>query len=146
VEIVLAQREGHPIATLEPAVSAREFETLQSAVHDVYLDELILDWIVELVRATRSIDGVATGASVRGSLMLDRMTRARALLHGRDHVVPEDVGALFMPVLGHRLILTAAFLAETRTLGRAAALQLVRDRCFEHAPPPSPDWDSDTGP
>jgi len=72
---------------------------LRAAVEDVYVDELILQWIVDLVRATREAEGVATGASVRGSLTLERTARARALLHGRDHVVPEDVDALFLPVL-----------------------------------------------
>jgi MoxR-like ATPase len=141
VEIVLAQRNGHPIATLEPRVHADEFEALQGAVEDVYLDELILAWIVRLVHATRTADGVSSGASVRGSLTLERTARARALLHGRDHVVPQDVEELFLPVLAHRLLLTPAFVAETRALGRDGALRLVKERCFELAPAPAPDWD-----
>ncbi len=98
-------------------------------------------WIVELVRATRAVEGVAIGASVRGSLTLERTARAWALLHGRDHVVPDDVELLFLPVLGHRLLLTASFLAETRALGRDEALAQITDRCLELAPPPAPDWD-----
>jgi MoxR-like ATPase len=142
VEIVLAQRHGHPIATLEPQVDAADVALLRAAVEDVYVDELILAWIVELVRATREAEGVATGASVRGSLTLERTARARALLHGRDHVVPDDVDALFLPVLGHRLLLTASFVAETRALGRAEALRRIKERCFALAPPPAPDWDA----
>src|SRR5580765_1252552 len=138
VEIVLAQRHGHPIATLEPRVDAADVELLRSAVEDVYVDELILQWIVDLVRSTREAEGIATGASVRGSLTLERTARARALLHGRDHVVPEDVDALFLPVLGHRLLLTASFVAETRTLGRSEALRRIKERCLELAPPPGP--------
>ena len=141
IEIVLAQRHGHPIATLEPRVDATDVELLRAAVEDVYVDELILQWIVDLVRATREAEGVGTGASVRGSLTLERTARARALLHGRDHVVPEDVDALFLPVLGHRLLLTASFVAETRALGRSEALRRIKERCFELAPPPAPDWD-----
>ena len=142
VEIVLAQRYGHPIADLEPRVDATEFEALQAAVEHVYLDGLILAWIVDLVNATRAVDGVATGASVRGSLTLDRTARARALLHGRDHVVPEDVDELFLPVLGHRLLLTPTFVAETRAHGREEALRRIKDHCLSSAPPPAPDWDS----
>jgi MoxR-like ATPase len=141
IEIVLAQRHGHPIASLEPRVDAADIELLRAAVEDVYVDELILQWIVDLVRATREAEGVATGASVRGSLTLERTARARALLHGRNHVVPEDVDALFLPVLGHRLLLTASFVAETRALGRSEALRRIKERCFELAPPPAPDWD-----
>ena len=89
VEIVLAQRHGHPLAALEPLVSTRRRRArCRRAVEDVYVDELILRWTVELVRATREVEGVAIGASVRGSLTLERTARAWALLHGRDHVVP----------------------------------------------------------
>ena len=142
VAIVVAQRHGHPLDELAPVVNADEIRGLQRAVEDVYVDELILRWIVELVRSTRHVEGVSTGASVRGSLTLERTARAWALLHGRDHVVPEDVELLFLPVLGHRLLLTASFLAETRALGREDALGRIRARCFELAPPPAPDWDS----
>ncbi len=141
VSIVLAQRHGHPIEALVASVTADEVQQLQRAAEHVYVDELVLRWTVELVRATRHVEGVALGASVRGSLTLERTARAWALLHGRDHVVPEDVERLFLPVLGHRLVLTTAFLAETRGLGREAALAEIRDRTLELAPPPAPGWD-----
>ena len=141
VAIVLAQRHGHPLDVLQPVVSAEDVQSLRLAVENVYVDDLVLRWTVELVRATRHVDGVALGASVRGSLTLERTARAWALLHGRAHVTPEDVESLFLPVLGHRLILTTSFLAETRTLGREEALSRIRARCLELAPPPAPDWD-----
>jgi MoxR-like ATPase len=140
VSIVAAQRHGHPIGELQPALTAHELRALQAAVEDVYVDDLMLQWIVQLVRATREVEGVAIGASVRGSLMLERTARAWALLHGRDHVAPEDVEWLFLPVLGHRLLLTSAFLAERRTLGRTELLEQIRRRAFELAPPPAPSW------
>src|SRR6266498_1429090 len=117
IEVVLAQRHGHPIASLQPQIDGDDVDVLGHAVEEVYVDELVLRWIVDLVRATRTIEGVAVGASVRGSLTLERAARAWALLHGRDHVVPDDVETLFLPVLGHRVLLTASFLAETRALG-----------------------------
>jgi len=141
VSIVVAQRHGHPLAALGSVITADEVRALQRAVEDIYTDELILRWTVELVRATRSVEGVAVGASVRGSLTLERTARAWALLHGRAHVVPEDIELLFLAVLGHRLLLTASFLAETRALGREEALGRIRARCLELAPPPGPDWD-----
>jgi MoxR-like ATPase len=141
VSIVLAQRHGHPLAALGPVISADEVRALQRAAENVYIDDLILRWTVKLVRATRAVEGVAVGASVRGSLTLERTARAWALLHGRAHVVPKDIELLFLPVLGHRLLLTASFLAETRALGRDEALEGIRARCLELAPPPDPDWD-----
>src|SRR4051794_14116014 len=141
VSIVIAQRHGHPIEELEPVLSVDELRSLEAGVEDVYVDELLLQWIVQLVRATREVDGVAIGASVRGSLMLERTARAWALLHGRDHVTPEDVDHLFLPVLGHRLVLTSSYLAENRARRRTELLEQIRLRTLELAPPPSPDWD-----
>jgi MoxR-like ATPase len=141
VSIVAAQRHGHPIDRLAPVVEADELRALQRAVEDVYLDELVLRWTVQLVRATREVEGVAIGASVRGSLTLERSARAWALLQGRGFVVPEDVERLFLPVLGHRLLLTTSYLAETRALDRDEALVQIRERCLELAPPPAPAWE-----
>jgi MoxR-like ATPase len=139
--IMREQRSGHPLAELEPAVTGDELEALRAAVEDVYVDELLERWIVALVRATRQVEGVEIGASVRGSLALDQTARAWALLHGRDYVTSDDVERLFLPVLGHRLVLTPTFLAETRMLSRDEALARVRDACFELAPRPEPDWE-----
>jgi len=141
ISIVAAQRHGHPIEQLEPVLGGEDLVALREAVERVYVDDLLLQWIVQLVRGTREVDGVAIGASVRGSLMLERTARAWALLHGRDHVVPEDVEWLFLPVLGHRLALTSAYLAEGRTLGRTALLEQIRERALALAPPPTPDWE-----
>ena len=141
VSVVLAQRHGHPLASLEAAVSASDLLRLQRAVEDVYVDDLIIGWIVDLVGATRSVEGLEVGASVRGSLMLDRTARAWALLQGRGHVLPSDVERLFLPVLGHRLALTPAYAAETRSIDRDEALEQVKERCLAIAPPPAPDWD-----
>jgi MoxR-like ATPase len=141
VEIVRAQRHGHPLGELTPLVDADDVRALHAAVEDVYVDDLLLAWAIDLVRATREVEGVAVGASVRGSLALERTARAWALVEGRDHVVPEDVDRLFIPVLGHRLLLTASFLAEMRALGRAEALREVKRRCLALAPPPTPNWE-----
>jgi MoxR-like ATPase len=110
----------------------------------VYADELIVRWIVELVSASRQLDSVALGASVRASLALERMSRAWALLHGREYVTPRDVERLFLPVLGHRVIFTPTFLADERALGRDAVLQRFWEACLERAPRPEPDEAAET--
>ncbi len=142
VSIVLSQRHSHPLDSLEPAISTAELLQLRRAVEEVYVDDLIIRWTVDLVRATRAVAGVEVGASVRGSLTLERTARAWALLKGRDHVLPEDIEQLFLPVLGHRLLLTSAYAAETRSLARDEALLQVKERSLAIAPPPAPDWDS----
>jgi len=140
LQIVREQRRGHPIDGLRPVVSVDEIAELRRAAEEIYLDDLLESWIVALVRTTRQLAEVEVGASVRGSLALAKTARAWALLHGRDHVLPEDIEQLFVPVLGHRLVLRSAYLAETRHLSAAAALEQLRDRCLELVPAPRPDW------
>ena len=134
--ILREQRHGHPLERLEAAITIGELRSAQEAVERIYVDDLIETWELELVRATRSMEEVAIGASVRGSLALDRASRAWALLEGRDYVIPEDVEHLFLPVLAHRILFAPRFLVEMRTQGRAAALERLRGLCFERAPRP----------
>jgi MoxR-like ATPase len=141
--IVRGQRRGHPLDSLETVVTLEEIAALRRASEDVYVDELLDAWIVRLVRATRTLDEVDVGASVRGSLTLVKIARAWALLSGRSFVVPADVERLFIPVLGHRLMLTPTYVAETREITRDEMFQRIQDRCFELQPVPRPDWVAD---
>ena len=137
VAIVLEQRSRHPLESLEPVLEARELASLRAATEDVYVDELVVRWLVELVRATRSLDGVALGASVRASVALEKVARAWALLDGRDYVSPDDVERLFVPVVGHRLVFDAFALDEE--LSREERLERVKAACLAAAPPPAPE-------
>jgi MoxR-like ATPase len=144
--ILRAQRHGHPLDGLEPVMSVAEIIALRRESEEIYIDELLDRWIVRLVRATRGLDELDVGASVRGSLALVKVARAWALLHGRTYVTPEDIDELFLPVLGHRLLLAPGYLAETRSLSRDEALRQIKARCLELVPPPRPDWGSPTAP
>jgi MoxR-like ATPase len=146
LNVVRSQQHGHPLDSLAPVVSADEIAELRRDSEDVYVDALLDRWIVQLVRATRTLAEVEVGASVRGSLALVKVARAWALLHGRAYITPEDIAELFLPVLGHRLLLTPAYLAETRDLSRDEALVEVKARCMELAPPPRPDWTNEAAP
>jgi MoxR-like ATPase len=139
MKILHEQRHGHPLAHLRAAVALEEIEELRVAAQEVYVAPVIQRWIVDLVRATREVDDVSIGASVRGSLALERAVRAWALLHGRSYVVPEDVERLFNSVLVHRVVFRPAFLAEARKTGWDAAVDGFRGRCLELAPRPQPE-------
>jgi MoxR-like ATPase len=140
VSIVEDQLGGHPLDSLKPVVAEAEITALQEAVEEVYVDELLRRWIVELVRATRSLDFVALGASVRGSLALERAARALALIEGRDHAEPADVERLFAPVVLHRLVLAPEYLAEEEpSLDEIA--RRVWDASLAGAPRPAPQWE-----
>jgi MoxR-like ATPase len=134
--IVAAQRSGHPLRTLEPVVTVSEFRELRGGVERVYVDELLHNWIIDLVRATRGLETVSIGSSVRGSLALERAARAWALLNGRTFVMPRDVERLFLPVLMHRVVFTPGFVADARERGWSVVAQEFREQCLELAPPP----------
>src|SRR3954452_1825521 len=138
LRIIREQRHGHPLKHLEPSITVEELRALADAVEDIYVDELIERWIVDLVRATRELETVAVGASVRGTLALERAVRAWSLLQGRAYATPDDVERLFLPVLGHRIIFTPLFLAETRAQGYEHALERFCQTCLEVAPRPEP--------
>jgi MoxR-like ATPase len=141
VRIMEEQVERHPLTRLQPVLLLEEFDRLRAAVTHVYIDPVLRRWIARLVRASRELGEVSVGASVRGSLSLERVARAWALLHGRAHVTPKDVEALFLPVVAHRVLFTPGFVAETRDGGWRAAMELFRDRCLETAPRPGDDLD-----
>ena len=136
LRILDEQRFGHPLRDLAAVVSIGDVRALQAAAQHVYVDAILRRWIVDLVRATRALDLVAIGASVRGSLALERAARAWALLEGRRYVVPGDVELLFAPVLVHRIVFRPSFVAEARKTGWGSAVDELRSRCVELAPPP----------
>ena len=142
-QIVDEQLGGHPLGRLEPAISLDDVALLRNSIAGVFLHEAVGRWVVELVRATRRLDIVAIGSSVRGTLALNRAARAWAVLHSRRYVTPEDVEQLFVPVLMHRILFRPSFLAELRDRGWDAASEDVRERCLELAPKPGFDIDLD---
>ena len=116
-----------------------------AAVEEIYIDPLLKQWAVELVRATRSDDAIEVGASVRGSLALERMARARALVEGRDYVIAEDIERLFAPVVGHRLILSADALIGSDA-SESDLLDGILTACLERVPRPEPHWEAGGAP
>jgi MoxR-like ATPase len=133
LRIVREQRHHHPLADLRPAISQEELLQLQLATEDVYIDPLLQEWAIRLVRATRALDGVEVGASVRGSLALERAARAWALLRERPFVEPDDIERLFGAVLEHRLVLAPrSFEPDSEKAGGT-----LLERCLELAPRPA---------
>jgi MoxR-like ATPase len=105
-EIVILdeQKRRHPLSDVEQVLGLEELREMQSAIKEVYVDQAVAEYIVRLVHATRDHPDVYLGASPRGSLNLYRSAQAYAALEGRDYVIPDDVKALAVAVLAHRLI------------------------------------------
>ena len=108
MRILDAQQYAHPIESLQQITHANDLVLVQDQLKGVYADTLIKQYIVQIVEATRRHADVYLGASPRGALTLFRTAQARAALHGRDYVIPDDVKALAEPALGHRIILSPA--------------------------------------
>lgn len=105
---MLSQREtSSPLDSLEPVVSIGELRAMIAAVHHVYTSQAVKEYAVELARATRDDRQLRLGASPRATLQLIRAAKAHAAMHGRDFVLPDDVDALAVPVLAHRLVPTS---------------------------------------
>lgn len=103
-QILLNLRREHPVLSVEQVVDGARLLDLQRLVWEVHLDDTVRDYIVRLVTATRRHADLALGASTRGSLALFKAAQALASLRGRDYVLPDDVKALAVPALAHRLI------------------------------------------
>jgi|TARA_Y100000310_G_scaffold345296_1_gene463489 MoxR-like ATPase len=106
--IIDGQLLAHPIDALQPVADARKIMELQESIKQVYVDDLIKQYVVSIVEATRVHPDIALGASPRGSLALFRGAQALAIIRGRDYALPDDVKELAVSVLSHRIIVSAA--------------------------------------
>lgn len=103
--VVREQLDHATVDELAPVTTPAQLIEIRAEVRRTHVADQVLDFAVRIVEATREHPAVALGASTRAALALVRSAQARALLGGRDHVLPDDVKALASPVLGHRLVL-----------------------------------------
>ncbi len=108
-ELAMLDRHGahDPLSTLTPVSDADTVRRLVATTRAVYAAEAVKEYVVALVRATRSSADLRLGASPRSALHLLRAAKAHAAIEGRDHVLPDDVQTLVQPVLAHRLLPSA---------------------------------------
>jgi len=108
IEILERQQFRHPIEELEPVAQVEELLAAMESVKQVFMAASLKKYVVELIHRTRENSDVYLGASPRGSLGLYRAAQARAALHGRDYVLPDDIKALATAVLAHRIVVSPA--------------------------------------
>ena len=106
--IVDGQQLNHPIESLEPVASPEEITELQTVARQVYVDDLIKRYVISIISRTREHADIALGSSPRGTLALVRGAQAMALVRGRDYALPDDIKELASPMIGHRIIVSAA--------------------------------------
>ncbi len=122
-EILRASGRGG-VETLRPVLTEEEVLTLQDSVHEIAVDDAIVDYILAVVEKTRNHESLSLGVSPRGSQALFRAAQASALLDARDYVIPDDVKRLVIPVFAHRLILNAR---SAQSRGSDAAERILQD-------------------
>jgi MoxR-like ATPase len=103
MSVISTQKQQHPIETLQPVAAIADVIVLQDAVKKITISGTVLQYIVDLIFATRNKDEIKLGASARASIALMKASSAWALLESRDYVVPEDVAQLLPFVLKHRI-------------------------------------------
>jgi len=116
LELLYAQQQEHPLATLQPVIDGETLRRLQREVRQVRVARPVAEYLLRLVARTRGHAELALGGSPRAALALFQASRARAFLGGRDYLLPDDVQGLARPVLAHRLVLRP----QARYAGRTA--------------------------
>ena len=131
--MLLRFMKDEPLETLGGVCTGADILELQRLAREIYVHPVLLDYIVALVQATRSWPNVEMGVSPRGSLALLRAVRAFALVRGGAYVVPEDIKAVAVPVLAHRIQLSGS-------AGLVAAQQQAVADVLASVPLPTEDW------
>ncbi len=108
-EILRDRERGDPLEVLRPVMTGEDVVELQRAVHNVSVDDALVDYLMRIVTATRESETLDLGVSPRGTLALFRAAQALAVTEGRDYCVPDDVKRLIIPVFAHRLVVNSRF-------------------------------------
>ena len=122
-----------PLETLEPVCTVEDLVAMQAAYKSVYVHPELMNYMVQIVQATRTAAEIVSGVSPRGTLALLRAVRAHAFIAGRDYVVPEDVKTLCAPVLAHRLVFPRG------SQGRAAGVRMM-EKIMDQISVPTENW------
>jgi MoxR-like ATPase len=123
--IVEAHRGGAPVDQLQPVATGADVLAEREAVKRVKMDASILEYVLDVVEATRRDGRIRLGASPRGAIAFERAARARARVLGRDFVVPEDVKELAVPVLAHRIVASGSGGEGGRAVAERILLELL---------------------
>ena len=123
-----------PYETLQAVCKKEQILAAREEVKKVHVHELLLDYMAELVQATRKDKEILSGVSPRGTMALLRASQAYAWIQGRDYVVPEDIKKVAGPVMAHRLVLSRGF-------GGAVTGKIKIDEILSKVSVPTEEWE-----
>lgn len=121
--MVLNRRKGDPLKALEPMMDRQVLTAMQDMVANTYIKESVVQYVVELIGATRRHPDILRGASPRATLATVAMSKSIARIQGRDYVVPADVQTVFVTTIAHRLLMTPE--AQARNVTAEKVLQAI---------------------
>ncbi len=128
-KMITSQRTTQPVDELEPVVHAKDVSALQNMVSEVKVESVLVDYLMEIVAATRQSPAIEFGVSPRGAMSFYRAAQAHAFVMGRDYCVPDDVKDLAAPCLSHRIIPAARLEVDgSRTETAQRAIIEILDR------------------
>jgi len=129
--IIRDRQKGNPIDGVQQVLSLEDVLSMQDEVKNVTLKDSIIEYIAEIAEKSREDSRIELGISPRGALFIARAAKAKAYVHGRDYVIPEDVREVLGDVCAHRVILTqqakAGKVAENDVLGNLARMVKMPD-------------------
>ena len=134
-ELALVNRfiKEEPLESISSVCTAENITTLQKQCREIYIHPELLDYMIRLVQATRNHSKVVSGVSPRGTLAFVRASQSFAMVNGRDFVVPEDIKAVAVPVLAHRLTMNVSF-------GAASAARSAINELLNSITVPTENW------
>jgi MoxR-like ATPase len=127
LKILTTQPGRNALNELKPVMTGDQVIALQDAIPKIRLDAAVLDYILDLIEATRQDEQLHLGVSPRGALALTQASQAAAVLANRDYVTPDDVKKLFQPVCAHRIV-SKTYLHNGDANATARVLQAVLDK------------------
>ncbi|MEZ6134806.1 MAG: MoxR family ATPase [Pirellulaceae bacterium] len=102
--LLASHRSGEPVEQLQPVLSLDRIREMQQSVRNIEFEHSLVSYLLDIVHATRDSEQVQVGVSTRGALAYYRAAQALALVENRDHVIPDDIKRLAIPVLAHRIV------------------------------------------
>ncbi|MBI3089518.1 MAG: MoxR family ATPase [Candidatus Tectomicrobia bacterium] len=125
--VLLDAASRPPVDALAPVLSVSEVEAIQDQVRRVRIEPSLVDYLLDIVRATRESPHLEVGVSPRGALALQRAAQALAFVNGRAYVIPDDIKQLTLPVLAHRVLLRD-YLSQAPLRAATEVLQDILDK------------------
>ena len=124
-QIILKHKSGNPVDDLTPVCSTEDIVQIRAAVQEVTVEESLVKYMMDVVNATRESPDISVGVSTRGALAWYRASQALAFLEGRNYAIPDDIRALAVHVLSHRIQLRGGFQGARREESEAAVTEIL---------------------